>query len=137
MVEFNGFHDSEGTMNMLLEYVKNHVVLVVDGQPFNGQTFELIVDSPLEFVALLLENGYFISAINWWERARIAAGSKCGFGGPRDPKLPDEFFFSDTSIGREFCVRTTLDIYYDYLKETTEAFNNVELVPSFEVQAVP
>ena len=119
---------------MILEFIKQHKILDI-GCASPGELFaEMILDLPFDFVDAALNDNYYISRINWWERARIQSGSLLGFGGPRDPRAPQKFFFSETSLCKEFDLTTTTDEYYDYINSIQTQYKNICLVPSFELR---
>lgn len=119
---------------MFLEFIEQHKILAI-GSVLPGELFaEIILDAPYEFIDVALDNNYFISKISWWERAKIRTGSMIGFGGPRDPRVPEEYFFSETGICREFGATTTTDEYYSYINNTQAEYKKLCLIPSFELQ---
>lgn len=119
---------------MILEFIEEHRILDV-GATLSGELFaEVILDLPHEFIDIVINSDYYISKISWWERAKIHTGSTLGFGGPRDPRAPEEFFFSETNICREFGITTTRDEYYSYIKSIHAEYTKISLTPSFELQ---
>ena len=116
---------------MILEFINLHkIVDIGTGKPFA----EMILDSPYEFIDEALKESYYISKINWWERAELQAGSRMGFGGPVDPRNPKHFFFSETGICKEFSTRTTAREYYTYIDDINAKYKDISLIPSFEIK---
>lgn len=119
---------------MLCDFIDKHMILKIGGQYSSDSSAELILDEPYKFVEIVLQSGYYISAINWYEYAKIHLGSKLGFGGPRDPRFPEEYFFSETSIGKTFNEATGIDEYFAYMKKMQSHDFSISLVPSFLIR---
>lgn len=121
---------------MILDFIEQHIILDI-GKALPGELFaEVILDSPYTFIDVVLNNGYYISKINWWERAKISTGSTTGFGGPRDPRAPEEYFFSEIGVSREFDVIATIDEYYRYINTVQDNYKKIPLFPSFELKKI-
>lgn len=97
---------------------------------------EVIVTNPIEFVEVVLHNECYISEIRWWDRAKISFGSTIGYGGPRDPNFPNEYYFAETDICKSFSVNTTAIEYKKYLIETKSNFQKYDLFPAFDVKLI-
>lgn len=74
-----------------------------------------------------------ISTIIWYEHAKIHAESNFGFGGPKDPRFPQEYFFSETGLSKAFDEFTDKDEYCSYMKEVQSQHLGVPLIPSFQI----
>ena len=119
---------------MILEFINRHKIVDI-GVALTGEPFaEMILDSPYKFIDVTLKENYYISKINWWERANLQAGSQMGFGGPVDPRDPKHFFFSETNLCKEFSKRTTAKEYYKYIDNINAKYKDISLIPSFEIK---
>ena len=118
-------------------YVINHTIVKV-GNTLPKYLFnEVIVDNPIELISLVNENkSCYISYILWWVRAKISEGSAIGYGGPRDPRNPDESFFSETIMCRNFSENTDIKEYLAYIEETLKSHPNYDLYPGFDIAIV-
>ncbi len=96
---------------------------------------EIIVDAPMELVDIVLENGCYIPYILWWERADAETGSELGMGGPKDPRDPNGYFFSEiTHMDKHFQVATTKKEYRAYLETVFSQYPDKELYPGFDIK---
>ncbi len=94
---------------------------------------EHIVDNPEELVPIVRESGCYISEILWWDRIEIGSVSSIGYGGPRDPRCPDSFFFAETDIYRRFNTILKDEEYYKYFDEVRRAYPGFDLFPGFDI----
>ena len=118
---------------MIFEYIEKHKILEIGFQP-SGESFaELILNEPYMFVDVVSQSNYYISTIVWYERAKIHTGSKMGFGGPKDPRSPQDYFFSETSLCKTFDESTRKDEYRSYMDEIQSKYSGVLLFPSFQI----
>ena len=117
----------------LNEYLKSHTVLKIGCCDSSTQFYEIIVDNPVELVSIVLKNGFYISAIRWWDRAKISIGSQLGYGGPRDPSNPNTYFFAETDLYKEFDSHTEGIIYCEYIDSIIKLYPNYELIPAFDI----
>lgn len=121
-------------MNLLKTFVAKHIIVEI-GIPLCGDPFgEIIVDEPYHFIRLVMHSDCYISCIRWWDRANIQLGSKIGYGGPRDPRSPKDFFFAETDIYQEFSMDTAVTKYCEYLDSVRSNFAEFDLFPAFEIQ---
>lgn len=119
---------------MILEFINRHKIVEI-GTTLTGKSFaEMILDSPYQFIDVAIKENYYISRVNWWERADIQVGSRMGFGGPVDPRDPKHYFFSEIGICKEFSKRTTAEEYYTYIDDINAKYKDVSLIPSFEIE---
>lgn len=124
----------KGKMMGILDYVKKHKVLQIGIDLPSHICSEVIVDEPEKFIRVIVQNGGYISAISWWERVAVGMKPQIGYGGPRDPKAPDEFFFAETDLESCFSVLTSEKEYLNYLALTLQTYPDITLFPAFEVQ---
>ena len=118
---------------MIFEFIQTHKILEI-GLPKSVDSFaELILDNPNEFVNVVSQSGYYISTIIWYEHTKIHAESNFGFGGPKDPRFPQEYFFSETGLSKSFDELTDKDEYCSYMKEVQSQHPGVPLIPSFQI----
>ncbi len=115
------------------DYLDKHTIVKIGSTPPGFVCTEVIVAEPKEFVAIVLQNGCYIVEIQWWDRSKIGAGSTIGYGGPRDPRSPDSYFFAETDIQKHFDAPMQIDEYYSYLDETAEYYSDFEIFPAFDV----
>ena len=117
------------------DYINSNLILQV-GQPIEGDVcVETIVSNPVEFVHVVKSNGYFIQHILWWERAKLSEGPLLGGGGTLDPRSPNEYFFAETQLERDFAANTSADEYIEYIRQTQETYGYLELYPGFDVSS--
>ena len=113
------------------EYLNMQGVVVIGKGYMQG---EVIVDNPIELINIVRQNDCYISEIRWWEYCEIIMGSKIGYGGPRDPRCPDRFFFAETDIYKTFNSNTEDSTYYDYLDQIKKAYPFYNLRPAFVIK---
>ena len=121
---------------MFEEYLNIHMIVKIGITPSEYVCTELIVDDPFEFIAMIFKTKNYISSIQWWDRVLIHNGSKLGYGGVRDPRAADKYFFAETDICCDFSENTLETEYYEYLNKTKRLFDNYELYPAFDVKMV-
>lgn len=96
---------------------------------------EIIVDKPMEFIDAVLQNGYYISCVMWWDRVKMDKSSAIGMGGPRDPRDPDMYYFSEVVyLDKYFDKSTTKEDYCDYIKSIFSAYSSYDLYPGFDIE---
>ena len=134
ILEYNGHLNENGGFRLVYEFIKQHRIVDI-GHKLPGELVsEIILDLPFEFIDIVKKSNYYISRISWWERASIHAGSILGLGGPRDPRDPEEFFFSETGICRDFSVTASKTDYCNYIGSIISQYQNLNLFPAFELQ---
>lgn len=110
------------------KYLIAHTIVVIGKGCLDG---EVIVDDPPGVIHTAEESKYYIAEIRWWDRAKIATGSTIGYGGPRDPKDPNTYFFAETDIDKVFSANTEACTYYDYLRQIINENCCYDLRPAF------
>lgn len=118
----------------LLEYIEKHAI--VSGKSFTADKcviVEMIPDNPKDLIKYVIKNNCYVSEILWWDRASIALGSKIGYGGPRDPRDPQNYYFAETDIGASFENVTTISEYIKYLDEIKKRYITHDLYPAFDI----
>ena len=115
----------------LKEYLDEHTIVLIGRSYLCG---EVIVDKPTELISVIEKCGYYISEIRWWDRAKIAVGSDIGYGGPRDPNDPDNYFFAETDIDRTFDTNTQSCVYRDYLSQIKNERPCYDIHPAFAIK---
>ena len=111
-------------------YSKHHMIVDI-GTALHA---ELIVDDPNGFIDVSSKSAYYISSIRWWDRVSIENGSLIGYGGPRDPRDPNSYYFAETDLCKTFSLKTTLQEYYEYINYIRQKFSDYDLYPAFEVK---
>lgn len=133
----------------LIRFLQNHLILC-NLLPHNNASFELqntlmlgkgvdeiIVDKPMEFIDTVLQNGYYISCVMWWDRVKLDEGSAIGMGGPRDPRDPNMYYFSEVIyLDKYFDKSTTKEDYCDYLQNIFSAYPSYDLYPGFDIEKI-
>lgn len=130
----------------LIKFLQNHLILCNllphDKASFKLQNaltagksvYEIIVDKPMEFIDAVLQNGYYISYVLWWDRVKMDEGSAIGMGGPRDPRDPDMYYFAEVVyLDKYFDKSTTKEDYCDYIKNIFSAYPSYDLYPGFDI----
>ena len=98
---------------------------------------EIIVDDPKEFVSVVRENGCYISAILWWDRADRTLGSRIGCGGLPDPRNPHDYYFAETYLYKEFDTILEDAEYYAYFDQIKKEYPDLDLFPGFDIKPLP
>ena len=123
----------ENMMN-ILQYLKEHRIVSIGYSPKDKCiASELICDDARKLIECVAQNDCYISEILWWDRASIALGSKIGYGGPCDPRDPQNFYFAETDICASFAKSTTISEYIKYLDEIKERYIMYDLYPAFDI----
>lgn len=118
----------------LLEYLKKHTIVSIGNLTTDKcVVVEMIPDNPKELIDCIIKNNCYISEILWWDRASVALGSKIGYGGPLDPRDPQNYYFAETDICASFEKTTTLSEYVKYLDDVKERFVMYDLYPAFDI----
>ena len=100
-----------------------------------GVITEILVDKPLDLVKVVLQNGCYVSCIRWWHRVTLNEGSPIGMGGPRDPRDPNNYFFSEVvHIEKAFEQSATEKDYCDYITEISQMYPIYDLYPGFDIE---
>ena len=118
----------------LLEYLKKHTITSV-GNLVNDKCVivGVIPDNPEELIECVIKNNCYISEISWWDRAAIALGSKIGYGGPLDPRDPQNYYFAETDICASFDPKTTFYEYIKYINDVKKHYFTYDLYPAFDI----
>ena len=124
-------------------FLKKHLILSIGNEAGDiyrklrsgNDITEILVDDPYGFIDTVLQSGWYITYVLWWDRARIAEGSSIGMGGPRDPRNPETFYFAEVvHLDKHFDIGTTREMYREYLNNTLYAFPGNDLYPGFDIQ---
>lgn len=121
-------------MMRIEEYLNNHTIVRVGITLPEYVCCEIIVDNPTEFISIIMNNNCYISEIRWWDHVEISSGSSIGYGGPRDPDRPDNFFFAETDIYKVFTPHSQDKEYCEYLDQIRRKYTNLNLFPAFDVK---
>lgn len=119
-------------MNVSTFLVEHAIVNIGISVPGKTPFAEVIVDSPECLISLLGEH-YYISQIMWWDRVLISKGSEIGYGGPRDPRDANNYFFAETDICSQFSCDTKPYEYVNYMDEIKSKYIQYDLYPSFDI----
>ena len=121
---------------MLDKFIAAHEILSVGITPMGYRCTDLIVDDPQGLIDRIAGTNYYISQINWWELTPIAAGGVLGMGGPRDPRAPEEQFFSEiVHLSKEFNATSTVEDYRSYIARVKLSYPDADLYPGFDIVA--
>lgn len=116
------------------KFLQEHAIMEVGNRLPEHICTELIVDDPALLIALVVQHGYYISEIQWYERGKICTGTKLGMGGPSDPRAPEEYFFSEVvHISKGFPMTAEATDYLSYIDEIRSRYPDCDLHPSFDV----
>ena len=91
------------------------------------------MDNPIDLVDCIIKNNCYISEIRWWDRADITLGSKIGYGGTRDPRVPQKYYFAETDICDTFEKSTSFTEYVEYLNKIKMQYYMYDLHPAFDI----
>ena len=118
----------------LLQYLKDHKIISI-GTLVDDKCViaEVIVDDPWELVKQVIESNCYISEMRWWDRASFSKKSQIGYGGTRDPRDPQSFYFAETDICSSFKETTTADEYIDYLNTIKSRYSQYDLYAAFDI----
>lgn len=116
------------------EYLNNHTIVKIGQALSDDVCAEVIVDDPIQLIAVVRENNCYIHSIGWWDRVELLTGSPIGFGGPLDPRCPNEYFFSETHLSKKFDFRLQDKEYIRYFNQIKCEYNLYSLVPSFKIK---
>lgn len=119
-------------MSTLEEYLNKHKII---GTTQAGCfCVDTIVSCPVEFVRTITASNCYIAEIIMWVRTNRQVGSQLGYGGPPDPRAPDDYFFSETLYAKQFSITATEDDYVRFISEARAKQPNAELYPGFTVR---
>ena len=131
----------------LIKFLQNHLILcnllphdkaslkLQNALTIGKGVDEIIVDKPIEFIDAVLLSGYYISCVMWWDRTKMDESSTIGMGGPRDPRDPDMYYFSEVVyLDKYFDKSTTKGEYCDYIKNIFSAYPSHDLYPGFDIE---
>ena len=116
------------------DYLNNHTITRIGHSIAGYVCCEIIVDNPIDLIPIVRENNCYISEIRWWDRVKIASGSIIGYGGPRDPRNPNSYFFAETDICKTFDNFSCDKDYYVYLQQIFKEYNKFDLHPAFDIK---
>lgn len=119
----------------LNRYVSENLIIKIGKCCENILFSEIIVDDPENFIAFVYENDCYISEIRWWEHVHVGAAPNIGYGGPRDPRCPNEFYFAETDIGKKFDEFVSRQAICYYIMKTKEEYRAFELYPALDVRS--
>ena len=122
----------------LLQHIKEHMkehLIVPVGYLSNDkfETFEVITDNSDELIKFALESGCYISEIRWWDRTHLSTPSPIGYGGPLDPRDPQNYFFAETDICASFNKDSSLGEYSEYLNRIRAEYACYDVYPAFVI----
>ena len=118
----------------LLQYLNNHTILTIGNLVEDKCVIvEVISNNPEELVEYVIKNDCYISEIRWWDRASISTKSKIGYGGTKDPRDPQKYYFAETDICASFEKETTALEYLEYLNTIKTQYSMHDLYPAFDI----
>ena len=120
-------------MNNILHYIIEHAIKYFEGTTDKSVAYEVIVDNPIELIRYAIAEGYYISAVLWWDRVRVSENSKIGSGGYLDPRDPENYYFAETFIFDTFNENTTFEDYVNYISKVYNEYSSYDIYPSFDI----
>ena len=121
-----------------VQFINNHLLIIENKRNLEDYLYiEAIVKDPLELINILDGSNYYISEISWWHRVHIGQTSMIGGGGPRDPRYPQDYYFSETFLAKEFSVDTPTYEYVEYINSVNSQYPMLDLYPGFDVVRKP
>ncbi len=121
----------------LKDYLNSHTIIEIGRVLSEYLCLETIVDDPIELINNIDESEYYISVIRWWDRVKIGTSSPIGYGGPRDPRDPEVYYFAETYLEESFEASFNKDEFLTYLSETKEKYRELDLYPAFDIMKKP
>jgi len=120
------------------QYIKKHMITYIGTgimEPVVDEYLatEIILDDSQEFIGEITKSNYYISLIRWWDRIPVNTSSSIGYGGPLDPRDPDNFYFAETYIEKSFGKSTTNTEYVQYLEMIKEQHSGHDIYPAFDI----
>ena len=120
-------------MNLFQYLIDNIIVSIGNSHVDKYVMVETIVYNPEELLEIVIENNCYISEIRWWDRVKLFTPSEIGYGGVRDPRPPQNYYFAETDICSSFNKNTTYSEYIEYLNSIKLKYSSYELYPSFDI----
>lgn len=122
----------------ILQYIKMHMITYIGTgimEPMVDEYLatEVILDDPQKFVNEITKSNYYVSLIRWWHRIPVNTSSSIGYGGPLDPRDPDNFYFAETHIEESFEKSTSYSQYIHYLSKIRDQYKNYDIYPAFDI----
>ena len=120
---------------MVIEkFLENHKIVKIGNTIPGYICCETIVDNPMCLIPIVRQNNCYISEIRWWDRVEIVSASNIGYGGPRDPRCPDNYFFAETDIYKVFSKHLPDKEYYEYIDLIKRSYSSLNLFPAFDIK---
>ena len=113
------------------DYFEKHRILASSAEGF--VTVDAIVDDPAEFIEVVQLSDYYISEIIIWDRVPIGEGSAIGYGGPPDPRAPEEYYFSESFLIREFHEQAEASEHHGFIQRCIDQYPDRDLYPGFTI----
>ena len=122
----------------LIDYIHKHTIVQVGVAVGDYLCAEVIVDNPIELIEVVecQRENYYISEILWWDNTKIEEGSTIGYGGPKDTRNSDEYFFAETDIVKAFTPLSTFEEILNYIKRVKKDYHTHELYPAFDIKII-
>ena len=120
-------------MNLVCFLKEHKIVSVGCSTDVDCLAVEFIADDPQALISCVAENGCYISEIMWWHRALISKGSEIGYGGPKDPRDPENYYFAETDICSTFSKDTSTEEYESYLSAVKLKYSSYDIYPAFDI----
>ena len=116
------------------DFLQRHTIVKIGMTPPEYVCCEVVLDDPRAFARIVRENRCYVTEVRWWDCAEIALESPIGYGGPRDSRSPDKYFFAETDIGRVFPAGLQDEEYDRYFDKIKQAYARFDLYPAFDVR---
>lgn len=116
------------------DFLAHHTIIEIGNKLPGYICCETIVDDPIRLISTVQLSNNYISEIRWWDHVKICAGSDIGYGGPRDPHSPKEYFYAETDIVRTFTPSTNEEEYLHYMQEIKNKYPRYQLFPAFNIK---
>lgn len=95
---------------------------------------DLIVDDYSGLVDLVCNSDKcYISNIIMWERTKIGVPSHMGYGGPVDLRAPEEYFFSETIVEKNFAANSSKAEILEFIAQCKMKHPECDLYPGFNI----
>ncbi|MBR2650774.1 MAG: hypothetical protein IKD45_03865 [Clostridia bacterium] len=118
------------------DFLNEHKIVQIGNTTDGYVCCEIIVDNPTELIYALQDSNAYISEIRWWDRVKISCGSTIGYGGPRDPRASDEYFFAETDICKTYNAPPKNTEIHEYITRIKKEYCEYNLFPSFDIKKI-
>lgn len=118
----------------IIKFIDEHEIVKIGKASQEDVCPEVIVDDPIGLISIIKQNHCYIYQITWWDRVKLGIGSPIGYGGPLDPRCPNEYFFSETHLSKQFHCKMQNEELFQYFEEVKRDYALYDLIPSFFIK---